>query len=783
MAGNIQNRKRSGGGRGKQHRERIFSRRMQKKLTASFAFVLLCLILLLIRVAAITATRGTKYAKQVLSQQSYDSRSIPARRGEIQDANGITMAKSDRYYNVVLDCYAINEDPDYVEPTVTAVASLFGLDESDIRDIVTSDNTRNSRYQIVRKNVTKEEKDAFEKYQSGADIETELNVDEATMKAQRQARANIQGVWFEETYVRSYPYGNLAANVIGFSNAIDQGVTGVENYYNSLLNGTDGREFGYLSSSSDFERETIEPKHGATVRLTLDMNIQQFVQDEIDAFDDEYGTEDSGGKGAKNIGVVVMDPNTGAVLAMASNHEYDLSDPYDLSDQYSDEELSAKDQDEISDLLYEKWKNFCVSESYEPGSVFKPITVSSALQEGAVQDGDTFYCGGSLFITDTTIKCDNIYGHGEETLEYAIVNSCNVALMQVGQKLGIQKFLQYQTDFGFGSRTGIDLPNETGGVIYGSDSMHEVELATNTFGQGFTCSMIQEAAAFSTVVNGGYYYQPHVVSQILNSDGTVAKTVEPLILRQPISSSVSAYLRRYLNSAVLYGTGRKSQVPGYRTGGKTGTAEKIDPSTGRRWKGKYLVSFIGAAPIDDPQVVIYCVVDEPNVDQQADSSYPQTLFRKIATKVFPYLGLYPTEEVDDNLLATLGITREDTVQGSGKSSTFQCFDDSGVLHNDAYVSRNGEVCDSDGNVIPGVTVDMAAGIVTDAKGNQIEVDLSSITGADTGSGGTDESDAQPEAVDNPDIASPPEDTSDSGDGSSTWSGATVDDDSDAEASG
>lgn len=740
---------------------------MQKKLSASFAFVLLCLVFLLIRIAVITTTRGTKYAKQVLSQQSYDSRTIPARRGEIQDANGIVLAKSDRYYNVILDCWAVNQDADYIEPTIAAVSSIFGVSENDVRGLITGDATKDSRYQIVKKNATKEQKEEFENYRSGTDIESEDSVDENTKKLQRAARANIQGVWFEETYVRSYPCGTLAANVVGFSNTINQGVTGVENYYDSTLTGTDGREFGYLNSDSDFEKETVEPQHGSTVRLTLNMNIQKIVQEEIDAFDEEYGTEASGGKGAKNVGVVVMNPNTGAVLAMASNHEYDLSNPYDLSEDYTEADLASMSQEETTDALYQKWENFCVSESYEPGSVFKPITISSALQEGAVHDGDHYYCGGSLLVTDTTINCDDIYGHGDETLEYAIVNSCNVALMQVAAKLGVKKFIQYQNNFGFGSRTGIDLPNETPGVVYNENTMHEVELATCSFGQGFTINMIQEAAAFSAVVNGGYYYQPHVVSQILNADGTAEKTVEPLLLKQLVSSSVSAYLRRYLHTAVTKGTGKKSQVPGYKTGGKTGTAEKIDLTTGTRAKGKYLVSFIGAAPIDDPQVVIYCVVDEPNVEEQADSSYPQTLFRKIATRVYPQLGLYPTEPVTQELLNTLGLTEEDIVSGSSRSASFQCFDSSGTLHSDAYVNRKGEVVDGEGNVLDGVTVDMAAGIVTDAKGNQIEVDLSSITGQS----GQEETGT---VADNPDIASPPEASDDTSDTTSTWDGVTVD---------
>lgn len=742
-------------------KEKRFTRGMQRRLTASFAFVLLCMILLLIRIAVVNATKGNRYAKQVLSQQTCDSRTIPARRGEIVDRNGIVLAKSDRRYNVILDCYAINQDEDYIEPTIAAVSDQFGIEESKVREVVTAEKTRDSRYQIIAGKITKDQKELFEDYKNGKDLTAKSGMSKDTLEAARKDRADIQGVWFEEVYQRSYPEKTLAANVVGFSNDIGDGITGVENYYNSTLTGTDGRQFGYLDSSSDFARTTIQPDNGKTVQLTLDMNIQQIVQDQIDDFDKEYGTESSDGKGAKNVGVIVMDPNTGGVLAMASNHEYDLSDPYKG---YSESDIREMGEEAYVEALNEGWENFCVSESYEPGSVVKPITVASALEQGAVRDGDHYYCGGSLFITDTTINCDNIYGHGDETLEYAIVNSCNVALMQIGAKLGVKNFIHYQKDFGFGSPTGIDLPNENSGVIYNENTMHEVELATCSFGQGFTVNMVQEAAAFSAAVNGGIYYQPHVVGAILNDDGTTSSTVEPLALRQPVSQEVSRLIRRYIHTAVEEGTGKKSRVPGYRTGGKTGTAEKIDPETGRRWKGKYLVSFIGAAPIDDPKVVIYCVVDEPNVEDQADSSYPQTLFRKIATEVYPYMGLYPTEPVTDQLLMELGITKEDTVENEIKSAVFQCFGADGTLYNDAAVNEEGQVVDSEGNVIDGVTVDVDAGTVTDAKGNVIEVDLSELR----------KDQAAQSVADNPDIASPPDAGDDEAD-DSTWSGAEASD--------
>ena len=528
---------------GKVKRERRFTKMMQKKLLASFAFVLLLLAALLIRIATISATRGNRYAKKVLSQQSYDSRSIPARRGEIQDRNSIILARSDRFYNVVLDCYAINEKEEYLEPTVDALEKIIGVDRGDTLDVIVSEKTKDSRYQVIQRNISPEMKKEFEQYQRGSDLSADALGRDAYYDALSE-RANIQGVWFEEKYLRTYPYDSLASKIIGFSNAIDVGTTGIENYYNDFLNGTNGREFGYLNDNSEFERTTIEPEHGKTLRLTIDMNIQEILQEKIDAFDRAYGDEAHNGKGAKNVGVIAIDPNSGEILGMATNREYDLNNPTDLTTEgYSGAEIKSMDDETYVDELNTKWENFCVSEGFEPGSVFKPITVASALETGSVHDGDGFVCNGSLFITDTTIKCDNIYGHGEETLEYAIVNSCNVALMTIGMQMGISNFIKFQQAFGFGSMTGIDLPNENPGVVYNRETMHEVELATCTFGQGFTINMVQEASAFSAVVNGGYYYQPHVVSQMISADGSSVETVEPILLRQPVSTSVSKLVR------------------------------------------------------------------------------------------------------------------------------------------------------------------------------------------------------------------------------------------------
>ena len=646
-----------------------FTKQMQVKLMVLFAFVLFILVALNIRIAYINVKSGDTYTRQVLSQKQYDSQTIPYRRGEIQDRNGNVLARSEKVYNVILDCYEINSDEDYLEPTIRALVAAFGnsstedaekkITDEKVRSIITSEDNADSRYYVLKKLISADEKKAFEDSVSTST--------EGLSDAQIEERSNVKGVWFEEAYKREYLMNTLASGVIGFSNSLNQGSAGVEAYYDDVLNGTNGREYGYLNTDSELERTVIEPVHGNNLVLTLDVNIQQIVEKYIAQFDEEHAdgpnSKELNGKGSKTTGVIVADPKTGEILAIATNHSYDLNNPQDLSDLYTDAEVSAlsqteEGQKELSDALADKWSNFCVSQDFEPGSTFKPVTVSSALESGALTGDETFYCDGGEFVTDTQINCDNVYGHGEETLSQVIENSCNDALMQIAFKMGISDFCKYQELFNFGSRTGIDLPNESSGTVYSENNMHEVELATSSFGQSLTCTMIQELAAFSAVINGGYYYKPHVVRQITNSDGGVVKNVEPILMRQPISTRSSSMLRDYLEATVSEGTGKKARVPGYRVGGKTGTAEKYP-----RGNGKYLVSFIGAVPMDDPQLVVYVIIDEPNVEEQSTGGYAMTIAQKIMMEVLPYLNIPRTEEITDELLAELGMTREEAESG------------------------------------------------------------------------------------------------------------------------
>ena len=703
---------------------------MRGKLVGLFAVVLLALVGLLGRITYINATSGKKYKKQVLTQaqQKYQSSTLPAKRGDIYDRNGNILATSQKVYSVILDCKTVNSDEKYVEPTVRALTDVLGLDEDKIRSILSAEDTKNSQYQILKKQLSMDEKKAFEDYESPAE-DSELS------DAQKAERANIKGVWFEEDYLRSYPFNELANDAIGFTLSRDTADVGLESYYNSTLMGTDGRQYGYINDNADVEQTIIDPKDGQSIVTTLDVGVQQIVEKYVNGFKEAMG--------AKNIGVIAMKPSTGEIIAMDGGDRYDLNNPRDLSTVYTEDEIKAMNDVETVEALNGMWSNFCVTDAYEPGSVVKPIVMASALEKGAIQETDTFVCDGSQTFGDTMIKCA-VYpsAHGTETLGEVIANSCNDAMMQIGAKMGATQFIKAQSLFNFGTRTGIDLPNEGAGIIHTKDSMGETELACSAFGQGFTCTMIQEINAMSSVINGGYYYQPHLVTKVLDSNGGTIKTISPILLKQTISSRISSDIRSYMALSVQQGTSRHSKVQGYSSGGKTGTAEKYP-----RGNGKYLVSFIGFAPVDDPAVVIYVVVDEPNVEDQANSTYPQYIAQGILSELLPYLNVVPDESEDGTVPET---ELWEGFKGHLKSTSIS----------DSELDSDGNLVDADGNLIDwdGNRID-ENGYLLDANGDHIldeEGNYKMSTNLVSASGSTD-ADSSGDAVSNPDAPAPLED--------------------------
>lgn len=651
---------------------RKINSKMRMKLVWLFGIVVLAFVGLGIRITVINASQGKQYSKQVLSQsqQKYDSRVIPFKRGDITDRNGVVLATSEKVYKVILDCKVVNTKEEYVEPTIKALVDVLGLDEQTIREKLEDETTKSSQYQILQSNVSINQKKAFEDY-------TDVSSDEAKetlTKEEIAERSNVKGVWFEEDYRRVYPLNSTASHLVGFTYTGDTADWGIEGYYSSTLNGVNGRQFGYYNSDDDVEQTIIDPVNGNSVQSTIDLNIQQVVEKYIDKFMTGMANGPRGEQGAANVGVVVANPKNGEILAMATDSPYNLNNPRDLTPYYSDEEIKQmKDKDDgtMLEALYGIWQNYCISDAFEPGSTVKPLTIGAALDADVVQPTDTFVCDGYQKFGDTMIRC-SIYprAHGTETLSDLIKHSCNDGLMQIGALLGPEEFLKYQKIFNFGSTTGIDLPGEATGILHSEENLSSgsTELASASFGQGYTCTMIQEIAAICSAINGGYYYQPHVVSKIMNEDGDVIKDIQPVVTKQTVSSDVSALIRQYMGAVMESdGTGATAKVDGYSMGGKTGTAQKYP-----REDKKYLVSFIGFAPLDDPQVVVYVVVDEPNAEYQADSLYAQYLYKGIMTEILPYLNIFQDEEVTDKTNAKMSYLEElinQKVESTGQSDS------------------------------------------------------------------------------------------------------------------
>lgn len=667
--------------------ERKFSLKMQKKLAVLFILILVAFISLTIRLYAINRDNGERYKKQVLSQQEYDSVTLVAKRGDILDAGGAKLAVSQKVYNVVVDSKTLNSaDGEYLEPTLSALYSTninFSYSQNDLRDFIRQNPS--SQYRIIAKK---------QSYDVASPLMEMLN--------NTEEYPNLKGVWLEDTYQRQYPYNSLACDVIGFVQGDNEGIYGLEEFYNSTLNGVNGREYGYLNDDENLER-TIKPaEDGNTIITSLDVNIQSIVEKHILAFNETHKNEYREGNGSSNTGVIIMNPNTGEVLAMASYPVFDLNNPRDTSlvkiempeiraeglgfengEETSEEEEPAEEESaepeptmsttvmnpteltpEVNygqsyndayeeakmEALNALWKNFCINSTYEPGSTMKPFTMACGLEEGLLTGNESYRCEGMLSIGGHDIHCSNRLGHGDLTFSGALEQSCNVALMKMGATIGRSEFMKYNKVFNFGLKTNIDLAGEirTDTVVFDERTMTPTDLAIGSFGQGFNTTMIQMITGFCSLINGGYYYQPHLVTRIVNDDGATVKSVEPRVLKQTISQTTSDKIKQLCVNVVTEGTGRSARPAGYMIGGKTGTAEKLPRGT-----GNYVVSFIGFAPADDPQIVIYTVIDEPNVKEQASARYATLLTKDILTEVLPYLNVFQTEEISDEEAAEL----------------------------------------------------------------------------------------------------------------------------------
>ena len=674
-------------------RSKLFLKGMRRKTKIAYLLVVGVLVALTIRVVYINVANGKEYSEAVVLQMDYNSTDIPYERGEILDRNGNVLANSEKTYSLILEPVNILITEKGKAATRAAVLEYFDVSGDDFDKHIANED---SYYEVVLKDLPYTKVKAFEDY---------CKTDEG---------ADVIGVRFETVYKRNYPNGSLACHLLGYTASGNVGQGGIEGYYNDYLNGVDGKTYRYMSGSGGVDSETVAAQNGETVVSTIDMNIQKIIEDNI--------TEYMQNTGAKQIGIIAMDPNNGEILGMASSRTYDPNDPmntqalrnmtvtvtqeveiegadenadslisvesakknttattessedgtttesstessteatieqkknvkteeveYDFS-KMSDEEFQSTIDGFTSDQLYEAlnyvWQNYCISDVFEPGSTYKAFTIAGAMEDGVISDGDEFLCDGSQVVVEgeSPIYCSYRAGHGMVDVKRALAVSCNDALMQIADKEGPETFDKYQMIFNIGSNTGIDLEGETTGIKYDVENLNPTELATSSFGQGVTTSMIQMAAGFCSVINGGNYYVPHVVKRLLDSDGNVVENMDPVLVRKTISKEVSDYMKTYLQAVVEEGTGYAAGIEGYTIGGKTGTAEKLP-----RGNGKYVLSFIGFTPVENPQIMLYVVVDEPHVEDQSGSGAGAKLFNQVMQDLLPYLNVYSTNGDD-----------------------------------------------------------------------------------------------------------------------------------------
>ena len=644
--------------------ENKFTAKMQKKLVVLFILVLLAFAGLGARLVLINRDNGERYKKQVLAQQQYSSQTIPFKRGEILDRKGTKLATSEKVYDLILDCkqmYA--NDGKYVETTLAALDQYFDVNINEVRRY--AEEHPNSQYYSIKKRMSYDQISAYQ----------EMMADEA----RKEESALVKGIWFEESYKRIYPNNELACDAIGFVRTNGTATYGLEEQYDSVLNGINGRQYGYLDADENLQRTTRAAVDGYTIYSTLDVTIQRIVEKYLKQYNEENKNIAREGNGAQDVGCIIMDVKTGNILAMASYPSFDLNNTWDVTpligsklldeegnvtDTIVNEEIAAQmenaeDNTQLAYNLNALWKNYCINSTYEPGSVMKPFVAAAGLESGRLAGNESFECTGIIQVSDRKIRCHNYLAGAEGwlTIGEAIERSCNVALIRMAQVIGKDVFLKYMSEFNFGLRTNIDLAGEarTASLVFNDKTMGPTELATSSFGQGFNVTMIQMITGFCALINGGYYYEPHMVSRITASDGSVVEDIEPRLLKQVISAETSAKVRQYCEQVVYgeNGTGWRAKTPGYRIGGKTGTAETVS-AQGTRDKKNYVCSFMGYAPADDPQIAIYIVLNRPNSSLQDQETGKASLMAKnIFMEVLPYLNIFMTEPLTEEEMAEL----------------------------------------------------------------------------------------------------------------------------------
>ncbi len=616
--------------------------RQRIKVNTKFTLILfvftLCFTCLFGKVIYLKTVHGESYEEAARNQQinRYDITTV-GNRGAILDRNNQVLALSTAIYNVVLDPLVLADvSEEEQEKTLTTLCQYFEeLDYAELKGYITKDSQSGeiglpTHWKYLVKGI------------------------ERTVKEELEA-LSLQGVVYEQTSKRTYPLEALACHVIGFTRGDTK--WGLENQYNDVMTGTNGRSFIVYNGSNSVTYESYAPQDGDTIITTLDYMIQQYAEEVV--------AETAAKWPSQNVAALVMNPNTGEIYAMANSGTYDLNDPSVPAALEDDptfaEKWEAMSSEEQMNYMNSIWKNFCISSTFEPGSIFKPITVAAAYEEGVIKETDTFYCAGHYLVEDTDIACHLTSGHGTLNVEGIMAQSCNPGVIQIAQKLGLEKFYQYFRDFGFGEQTGIDLPYEASAasLIHEYAAMGPVELATYSFGQTFNSTAIQILDAFAALINGGNLMRPYVVSQIVDSDGNIVVENSPEVKRTVISQKTSDFIRNALKGTVEYGTAKKIKVAGYSIGCKTGTAEQGSRSVNDQWALTYMAYF----PVENPQYLVLTVIYLPE-DYADGVQSPAEMTKKLIESIIKYKNLEPTEAVDDDSAVAEGSVQMADYTGS-----------------------------------------------------------------------------------------------------------------------
>ena len=553
-----------------------------------FVIVILCSFLLSARLVYLMVIKADHYAKKAKEVQQRE-RAIKAERGKIYDRNGILIAANKPVSTISVIHNQIKDK----ETVIRNLSVLLDIDEEKVRKRVEKKSSREK----IKSNVEKNISDQIRKL-------------------------NMAGVMVDEDYKRYYPYGSLASKVIGFAGGDNQGILGLEATYDSMLAGQDG---SILTSTNargiEIEgavENRIEPVAGNDLYCSLDVNLQKFAQQEADKV--------MKAKKAKNVRIIMMNPQDGQIYAMVNLPEFDLNDPYKTDQKV---QLSEKG---TQDYLNQKWRNHCVSDTYDPGSTFKVITAASALEANVVKLNDTFQCPGYKVVEDRRIRCHKTTGHGTETFVQGVQNSCNPVFMEVGARLGTERLFQYLQKFGVLEKTGIDLSGEAATIMHQKKNVGAVELATMTFGQSFQLTPLRLLTSVSAVINGGRLVTPHVGVCMENIQQSYVRKLKYKEKADVLSSQTSETMKEILASVVSEGSGKKAAVSGYDVGAKTGTSEKLPRSS-----NKYIASTLGFAPAKNPIVLAIVLIDEPEgIYYGGQIAAP--VISKLLDNALPYLG-------------------------------------------------------------------------------------------------------------------------------------------------